>query len=393
MGRAEAARDERRHPTRGWVLVPASVVMGLVCLDLLGWLLHVPLLTSFVPRYATMKPNTAVCLGMLAVAACLGPMSVLRPGAGQEAGQDAGRRAGRDASQGAGRGIAACLAGLSVLLSGGTLLECLTRSDLGLDGLVLQVPADRLSDAAGRMSPGTAVCLTLIGLATLVLDWAPGFSMGCVLSAAAIALSASVGFLFRAGPLFGVPWLSSMAVHTALCVLLLSTALLASRPEREPVASLVRQALDGAPRGLLLGVTVVPILVALPAVVAMRLGLVDASFAMAVVVVVLIGVQTWILWRDSRVLYRSQQRRKEVEGELARSEQYGVVGRLSASISHELANSLDTARNLLYLIEGAVSLSESKDFAAMAGEELANMHQITAQTSRFHEQAPEVRGG
>jgi hypothetical protein len=138
MGRAEAARDERRHPTRGWVLVPASVVMGLVCLDLLGWLLHVPLLTSFVPRYATMKPNTAVCLGMLAVAACLGPMSVLRPGAGQEAGQDAGRRAGRDASQGAGRGIAACLAGLSVLLSGGTLLECLTRSDLGLDGLVLR---------------------------------------------------------------------------------------------------------------------------------------------------------------------------------------------------------------------------------------------------------------
>jgi len=384
MGRAEAAPDERRHPTRGWVLVSASVVMGLVCLDLLGWVLHVPLLTSFVPQYATMKPNTAVCLGMLAVAACLGPMSVLR--------QAASREAGREAGLGTGRGIAACLAGLSVLLSGGTLLECLTRSDLGLDGLVLQVPADRLSEAAGRMSPGTAMCLTLIGLATLVLDWAPGFSMGYVLSAAAIALSASVGFLFRAGPLFGVPWLSSMAVHTALCVLLLSTALLASRPEREPVASLVRQALDGAPRGLLLGVTVVPILVALPAVAAMRLGLVDASFAMAVVVVVLIGVQTWILWRDSRVLYRSQQRRKEVEGELARSEQYGVVGRLSASISHELANSLDTARNLLYLIEGAVSLSEAKDFAAMAGEELANMHQITAQTSRFHEQAPEVRG-
>ena len=362
----------QRLTFRRVVVSLCAVVIGLACLDLLGWIAHVSILTSFVPHYATMKPNTAICLGLLAAACCIDPVPGSTP----------------DRMRGL---AAACVAGLSLILSAGALLEYLVKAGIGLDTLILSVPADRLGEPIGRMSLGTAICLTVTGVAILLFSRLPRFSIGCLLTVCVIAFTALVGFLFNAGPLYGVPWLSSMAVHTSLCVLAVAMVVLISHPEREPVASLLRQTFSGgAPQWLLIGVTVLPVAVALPAVVAMRRGAVDVGFTMAVVVVALIGLQTWVLWRDSRVLYQAQLRRRKIESDLARSEKFAVVGRLSATISHELTNSLDIARNLAFLIEGAESLSEAQMFASLAGSQLAAINQITSQTSRFYEHRPEL---
>src|SRR5579875_3224520 len=54
--------------TRRIVSGSSLLVLTLSLLDLVGWWAHIPLLTSVLPGYATMKPNTALCLGLLSLA-------------------------------------------------------------------------------------------------------------------------------------------------------------------------------------------------------------------------------------------------------------------------------------------------------------------------------------
>jgi len=313
-----------------------------------------------------MKPNTALCLGLLAAACWMRKINTQ--------------------SNARWPGSVAVFLGVAVLVTGvGTLFEYATRQNIGIDTVVLRVPPDHFGDPAGRMSFGTAMCLVLCSVALLLAKQAPRLSSGLLLAVEIIANSVLIGFVFNAGPLFGVPWLSSLAVHTALCLVFVSTALLASHPEREPVSSLLTKSVSNRrPFWLLASVTLLPVVVAIPAVAAMRHGAVDVGFTMAFVVVVLIALQTWILWRDSKALHHGEQHREQVERALVKSEKLAAVGRLSASISHEIKNPLDAVNNLMFLIDASQSLEEAKQFASTASDELARINQITSQTLSFY---------
>lgn len=80
--------------------------------------------------------------------------------------------------------------------------------------------------------------------------------------------------------------------------------------------------------------------------------------------------------------------RKRTETALIQSEKLAAVGRLAASISHEINNPLEAVTNLLYL---AVSDSEvprsAKKYLTQADDELRRVSQIVGQTLRFHRQA------
>jgi PAS domain S-box-containing protein len=79
---------------------------------------------------------------------------------------------------------------------------------------------------------------------------------------------------------------------------------------------------------------------------------------------------------------RAQQRL--VEERLMQSERLAAVGRLAASISHEINNPLEAITNLLYLVRCDTTLSaESIDYLRMAEEELSRVTEIVAQTLRF----------
>jgi PAS domain S-box-containing protein len=78
---------------------------------------------------------------------------------------------------------------------------------------------------------------------------------------------------------------------------------------------------------------------------------------------------------------------KKAELALMQSEKLAVVGRLAASIAHEINNPLESVTNLLYLAECSKDPAETKTYVKAAELELRRVAVIANQTLRFHKQS------
>jgi PAS domain S-box-containing protein len=80
--------------------------------------------------------------------------------------------------------------------------------------------------------------------------------------------------------------------------------------------------------------------------------------------------------------------RKQAEDALRRAESLAAVGRLAASISHEINNPLEAVTNLLYLLRNHPQLNQdARELVAVAEQELARVTQIVTQTLKFYKQS------
>ncbi len=79
--------------------------------------------------------------------------------------------------------------------------------------------------------------------------------------------------------------------------------------------------------------------------------------------------------------------RKRTEAALLRTEKLAAVGRLAASIAHEINNPLAAVTNLLYLAKLSASDPNTLKYLGMAEQELSRASAITTQTLRFHKQS------
>ena len=85
-----------------------------------------------------------------------------------------------------------------------------------------------------------------------------------------------------------------------------------------------------------------------------------------------------------------QQKRSELA--LIQNEKLAAVGRLAASISHEINNPLEAVTNLLYLVRHDEELApESRAYLDAADKELQRVSQIVSHTLRFHKQSTRPR--
>jgi PAS domain S-box-containing protein len=78
---------------------------------------------------------------------------------------------------------------------------------------------------------------------------------------------------------------------------------------------------------------------------------------------------------------------KKAELALLQSEKLAVVGRLAASIAHEINNPLESVTNLLYLAERSESPAQTRTYVQTAERELRRVSAIANQTLRFHKQS------
>ena len=79
---------------------------------------------------------------------------------------------------------------------------------------------------------------------------------------------------------------------------------------------------------------------------------------------------------------------KHTEQSLRQTEKLAAVGRLAASIAHEINNPLESVTNLLYLLAQNESLDQvASSFVKTAQDELSRVSAVTTQTLRFHKQS------
>lgn len=180
----------------------AWLVLVLVGAVLVGWVFDIRVLTSLVPGYTTMKFNTAVCLALLACALLA-------------------RRAG----------VVWALCSVAAALAGASVLEMVTGRSLGIDELVVQDLATTGGAAPGRMAPATGVAVLSLAFAIGGLTRQRGrLSQGALSIPLTISALALLGYLFDAEQLYTVASLSSVALHTAIAILVLTVAVAARIP-------------------------------------------------------------------------------------------------------------------------------------------------------------------
>jgi len=281
-----------------------AVAAGLVCalgaaLVLIGWGLGVPVLTSILPGAAQMKPNTALCVLLLGVS--LVALSPLRHP--QTPGSATGALA---------RVSAAAALAISTL----TLFQYVTGVRLGID---LWMFRDALlatgSPMPGRMSLATALSAALLALSLLLIDARrealTRIGQWMALIATLIECVAALGYLYGAEQLYRIAPYSSVALHTALMMVLLGTATLFSRPDLHIARELYSRHLGG-----LMARRVLPLIVLLPVaagwlrLAGQRAGWYETEVGLALFAVANVFVFSVVIWLAARLLNRVDAERR-----------------------------------------------------------------------------------
>jgi PAS domain S-box-containing protein len=221
-----------------------SVIVGMT--GLVGWKLRIASLTSWGAAPVTMKANTSLCFVLLGASLWLlrkkhtGSFAWILKSFAQ---------------------AAAAAAGLLGLFS---LVEFISAWDLRIDQLLVLSPLGSEADSPrpGLMSPVTAGAFLLLGIALLGVDWRTrsGQWPAQALSLAA-GMAAMFGLLsFAFDPRIYIAHLS-MALPTAITMMIISFAVVCSRTEIGLGALLCSRSLGGGLARRLLPAAFVPVLV------------------------------------------------------------------------------------------------------------------------------------
>jgi PAS domain S-box-containing protein len=273
---------------RLYARVAAELVAILGAAVLVGWALDLELLKAAIPGHVTMTANAALAFLL----------------AGSSARLLCSERTGHQLR------FAAKAVGVLVAVIGlATLAEYLVGHDLGIDQLVFR---DALRDVQithpGRMGPGTAFAFLLLGIALVLhdLETSGGArpSQLLALVAGLVPLQAMVGFAYGVEPLRGLAASTHIAFHAALGLGLLSTAVLADRPEKGVTGIFTDQGLAGfMVRRLVAAIVVLPIALGwLFLVAGMRVGQYEALLGASFVVVSAIVVGAAVVWWNAVAL-------------------------------------------------------------------------------------------
>jgi signal transduction histidine kinase/CheY-like chemotaxis protein len=276
----------------------AAALGGLV---LVGWASGIQQLTVLFPGFISMRPNTALTLVACGLAVAL----------------TAPRGAGAGARR-VSRALGAAAAALAAL----TLAEYLSGRALSVDQLLVAVPPGAGEVYPGRIPLLHTLATLLLGLALVSLEWVrpSGFRPAPLLALVAglVPLQGLVSFAYGLTPQYTGSPFAQTAPHAAVGLALLTSGLLAARPETGPMRLLSSPGPGGTlTRRLLVPVVLIPVLLGwLFVVVGPRLGQYEALVGASLLVVSAVVTSSLVVWRNAREVQRSDDDRARVEDTL-----------------------------------------------------------------------------
>jgi|GEM_PF-6917134 len=284
------------------VVATSCALVGVISITVLaGWALNVPTLKSLLPSLAPMKANTAVCLGLLAMAIWFCRTALSR------------RR---------NRWLVWILTGLVILTASVTAAEYAFQWDAGIDQLLFADPG-HLTTAypPGRLAPATAACLLFLSGALLLLNSWPRTSHGLIVSTVLVTLICLVGYVYGLPTMYGPGLYTSVALNTIVCLLALCTGLMACRPGRGLTGLLGHPSLHGTyPQFLLGGAVLLPLLLGSLALHVQRIGNYGSEFTFSLFSALLIIFSVALVWVTEGERQRVEGRRLITSNALSESE-------------------------------------------------------------------------
>lgn len=296
LDRPDDARDEAAlRLARG----AGVAALALALAFLVAWLTRAPALVGFAS--ARMKTNTALCMATLAASLLLRC--------------DAPRGERRDRA-----GVIAAAAG--ALLAGLSLAQYLVDADLGIDELLARDPmTDGFGRHPNRMAPSSALGFILLGLSLLLARHprraVAGASQWLAAATLTVTLTALLGHLFDAAPLYRPLLARHISPYTAAGSAVLAIGVAALRPELG-VARLLRQESTAGyfTRRLLALVATVPIVLGWLFLEATRRGALGHANATALLVTTVIAAFTGVVLLLARAVAQADARRRAADLEL-----------------------------------------------------------------------------
>lgn len=215
------------------------------------------------------------------------------------------------------RHLAHAAATVAGLLAGLTLIEYGSGLDFGIDLWLLTDANINVAAHPGRMAPLTAGVTLLLSLALLTLDrplaethYPAQYAALTGMTMAAIAL---VGYLYGVRSLYQVGSSSTVSLYSATLLFMIGLGILAARPTKGFMATLMCDDLGGVMLRRMLPFAVgLPILAGWIRITAQRSGYYDFNFGVALAVAAVMVIMLTSLWVLAGSLNRTDGQKKQI---------------------------------------------------------------------------------
>ncbi|TCD01288.1 PAS domain S-box protein [Pedobacter psychroterrae] len=281
-----------------FVFFAATLVIGIGVLVMIGWFAHIPILTSFINGYATMKINTA--FGLILLGSALLIQIVLQNKKWLF--------------------LARIFSLLTIALGTLTLAQDIFNINLKLDEIFTSDFDATLkgNPNPGRMSPIAAICFVAMGtfllahlsqkiIYRLIAQWSTHL-------VTFFTFLAIVGYLFNVPVFYKLSFLTSMAVHTSLCLFVLSISASLIHPSLGISGIFTGTRLGNVmARKLFMQMTIAVLILTFLRIESDRLKLVSVEFGIVLFAISFIMVSLFLIWRTAEAMNKSDLKKSKAE--------------------------------------------------------------------------------